>query len=79
MPQQLIYTSSPQGLVAGRSGYCTVAHSHGLREALQLSLEQISYYEHLSGTQARQPVVSTHRVIDIRGTRYHVLSHIVDA
>ncbi len=79
MPQQLIYTSAPRGVVAGRSGHCTVACSDGMREALQLRLEQISYYEHLAVSTGRQPIVCAHRIIDIRGTRYHVLSRMVDA
>ena len=79
MPQQLIYTSSPRGLVAGRSGYCTVACSQGMREALQLRLEQISYFEHLDAAGARQPSVCAYRTLDIRGSRFHVLSRIVDA
>ena len=40
MAHQLIYTSAPRGLQAGRSGYCTVAHSRDLRERLILPLEQ---------------------------------------
>ena len=79
MPQQLIYTSAPRGLVAGRSGYCTVARSATLREALMLRLEQYSYYDHLSLVGGRERPVFAFRVIDIRGTRYHVLSRIQDA
>ena len=79
MPQQLIYTSSPQGLMPGRSGYCTVACSEGMREALQLNLEQISYYDHLTGVAGQQPVVQAYRILNIRGSQFHVLSRIADA
>ena len=79
MPQQLIYTSAPSGLVAGRSGYCTVARSATMREAVMLRLEQLSYYDHLSLAGGHERPISACRVIDIRGTRYHVLSRIQDA
>src|ERR1039458_1509673 len=79
MPQQLIYTSAPRGLVAGRSGYCTVARSAAMREALMLRLEQFSYYDHVSLAGGRERPIYACRVIDIRGTRYHVLSRIQDA
>jgi GTPase-associated protein 1, N-terminal domain type 2 len=79
MPQQLIYTSAPRGVVAGRSGYCTVARSALMREALTLKLEQLSYYQHLSLSGARERPIFAYRIIDIRGTRFHVLSRIQDA
>src|SRR5689334_10405213 len=79
MPQQLIYTSAPRGILAGRSGYCTVARSASLREALMLQLEKLSYYEHLSLRGGKERPISCCRVVDIRGTRYHILSRIQDA
>lgn len=79
MPQQLIYTSAPRGVVAGRSGHCTVARSATLREALMLQLEKISYYQHLSLSGGQERPIYSCRVVDIRGTRYHVLSRIQDA
>jgi hypothetical protein len=80
MPQQLIYTSAPQGVDAGRSGYCTVARSSSMGESLVQRLEQLSYYERLSehGGEAERTVYSC-RIIDIRGKTYHVLSRIKDA
>jgi len=65
--------------MAGRSGYCTVAYSDGMREALQLSLEQISYYDHLAGSSTSRPLVHAYRILNIRGAQYHVLSRIADA
>jgi hypothetical protein len=79
MPQQLIYTSAPRGLVAGRSGHCTVARSDGMREALMLQLEKLSYYQHLSLSGGRERPIFSCRVLDIRGSQYHVLSRIQDA
>ncbi len=79
MPQQLIYTSAPRGLVAGRSGYCTVARSATMREALMLRLEQLSYFRHLSLSGNREHAIYAYRIVDIRGTRFHVLSRIQDA
>jgi hypothetical protein len=79
MPQQLIYTSAPRGLVAGRSGHCTVARSAGMREPLVLRLEQLSYYQHLSLAGGQERPISAYRVVDIRGSRFHVLSRIQDA
>jgi GTPase-associated protein 1, N-terminal domain type 2/Immunoglobulin I-set domain len=79
MPQQLIYTSAPRGLVAGRSGHCTVARSPDMREALMLQLEKLSYYQHLSLSGGRERPIFSCRVLDIRGSQYHVLSRIRDA
>lgn len=79
MPQQLIYTSAPRGLVAGRSGYCTVARSASMREALMLQLERFSYYQHLALSGGQERPIFACRVVDIRGSRFHVLSRIQDA
>lgn len=78
MPQQLIYTSAPRGLVAGRSGFCTVAMSSGMREALALRLEQLSFLDHGASGEATGRVVRAFRSLDVRGTRYFVLSRIQD-
>lgn len=79
MPQQLIYTSAPRGVVAGRSGHCTVARSATMREALMLQLEKLSYYQHLSLSGGQERPIYSCRVVDIRGSRYHVLSRIQDS
>ena len=44
-----------------------------------LRLEQFSYYDHVSLAGGRERPIYACRVIDIRGTRYHVLSRIQDA
>ncbi len=83
MAWQLIYTSALRTLVPGQSGYGTVARSADLREALIQRLEQFSYYQHLAGSPSRTNtpsyVVSAYRVLDFRGSRYHVLTRIQDA
>jgi len=79
MPQQLIYTSAPRGIVAGRSGHCTVARSASMREALMLQLEKFCYYQHLSLSGGQERPIFACRIVDIRGTRFHVLSRIQDA
>jgi hypothetical protein len=79
MPQQLIYTSAPRGIVAGRSGHCTVARSASMREALMLQLEKFCSYQHLSLSGGQERPIFSCRIVDIRGTRFHVLSRIQDA
>lgn len=65
--------------MAGRSGFCTVARSDGMREALILRLEQLSYYEHRSMSGGVEQPVCAYRIVDIRGSRFHVMSRIQDA
>jgi hypothetical protein len=79
MPQQLIYTSAPRGVIAGRSGHCTVARSAAMRDALMLQLEKLSYYQHLSLSGGLERPIYCCRVLDLRGSRYHVLTRIQDA
>ncbi len=50
-----------------------------MREALMLQLEKWSYYQHLSLSGGQERPIYSCRVIDIRGSRYHVLSRIQDA
>lgn len=82
MAWQLIYTSAPRTLTAGQSGYGTVARHAEMREILAQRLEQISYYSQgqlaAEGSHIR-PVVCAYRVLDVRGSKYHVLSRIQDA
>ena len=79
MPQQLIYTSAPRGVIAGRSGHCTVARSATMRDALMLQLEKLSYYQHLSLSGGQERPIYCCRILDLRGSRYHVLTRIQDA
>jgi hypothetical protein len=50
-----------------------------MREPLVLRLEQLSYYQHLSLSGGKERPIFTYRIIDIRGSRFHVLSRIQDA
>jgi hypothetical protein len=82
MAWQLIYTSAPRTLTAGQSGYGTVARSAEMRDALVQRLEQLSYYSHWTipgETSTPHPVICAYRVIDVRGSKYHLLSRIQDA
>jgi hypothetical protein len=81
MAWQLIYTSAQRTLTPGQCGYGTVARSPDLREALVQRLEQLSYYDLPPNTAGAGacPVVHACRVLDLRGSKYHVLSRIVDA
>ena len=82
MAWQLIYTSAARGLVAGRSGFCTVARHRELRDRLVTEIEQLSAYDRVTHPQLRGapgPVVAAHRILEATGNRYHVLSYIQDA
>jgi hypothetical protein len=89
MAWQLIFTSSQRTLTPGQSGFGTVARSLDLREALIQRLEQLSYYDPaipaapagLPGATSSRPTpaVFAHRLLDLRGTTYHLLSRIVVA
>ncbi len=81
MAWQLIYTSAQRTLTPGQCGYGTVARNADLREALVQRLEQLSYYDVLpnAARTAACPVVHACRVLDLRGSKYHLLSRIVDA
>jgi len=80
MPWQLIYTSAPRGLLSGQSGFCTVARSADLREALVQRLEQLSSYHYLrvseAATAKANPTISAYRLLDLRGMKYYVLTRI---
>src|ERR1039457_587017 len=81
MPWELIYTSAPRGLTPGQAGFCTVARTVDLREGLAQRLEQISSYHYVeyggASLQRRNPTISAYRILDIRGTKFHVLSRIL--
>jgi hypothetical protein len=49
-----------------------------MREALMLQLEKLSYYQHLSLSGGQERQIYSCRVLDIRGSRFHVLSRIQD-
>ncbi len=78
MPQELIYTSAQRGLKSGSSGFCTVAATEGIRDALLTRLEQLSYYKHLGVSGGIDRTISCHRLIEIRGERYRILSKLAN-
>ncbi|NBZ97120.1 MAG: hypothetical protein EBR40_12000, partial [Proteobacteria bacterium] len=78
MAWQLVYTSAPALIDAGRSGFGTVARHEAIRPALQTELERISQFSREQGL-SRNRILFYHRVMDLRGERYHVLSRIKDA
>ena len=44
-----------------------------------LQLEKFCYYQHLSLSGGQERPIFACRIVDIRGTRFHVLSRIQDA
>ena len=76
MARQLVFTSAPQGLTPGRTGFCTVARHADLRERLVPLIEGLSVYP--SGWQP-PPVICSFRLLDRGGARVAVLSRIVEA
>ena len=78
MAWQLIYTSAPRSLEAGRSGFGTVARHRAITPLLASAIERISQFSRLPGTDADR-VIFCHRIIAVGGGRFHVLSMIRDA
>jgi len=76
MARQLVFTSAPQGLTPGRTGYCTVARHRDLRERLVPVLESLSQYP--SDWQP-SPTIYTFRQLELAGARFPVLTRIVEA
>jgi len=76
MARQLVFTSAPQGLTPGRTGFSTVARHGDLRERLVPLLEGLSVYP--PGWQP-PPVICAFRLLDLGGTRIPVLSRVIDA
>lgn len=72
MPLQLIFTSAPQGLTPGRSGYCTVARHRAVTERLAQLLESIGTpHERADGE------TFTFRTLEAGGKNWCVLSRFV--
>ena len=80
---ELIYTSAPQGLIAGRSGFCTVAMTGGFPPNLIAAIENMSGYKTLfpPGNPAsdRNPVNYSCQHLFAGNTRYTVVSRIAFA
>tara|TARA_R110002111_G_scaffold1162_5_gene8251 strand:- start:13594 stop:16185 length:2592 start_codon:yes stop_codon:yes gene_type:complete len=83
MTQEILYTSAPEGLKPGSSGFCTVVSTSGMAQNLAMKLESMSGYRHAfpphSSEAKFNPVNYSHLTIQIGGRKYHVLSRISDA
>jgi hypothetical protein len=78
MAWQLIYTSAPRSLEAGRSGFGTVARHRAISPLLVSTIERASQFSRLPGVDTGR-VIYSYRIITIAGGRFHVLSSIRDA
>ena len=74
MPKELIFTSAPNGVDPGSSGYCTVAKHKGIDRLLTKALEGISYYEMMNDPE--KPVVRTYRILRLKTGIFCILSRI---
>ncbi len=79
MAQQLIFTSTPQGLEPGRSGYCTVARHKDLRHRLVRELERLSVYDFGQQVGGKKVEISIYRKIILGSEEFYVLTKICDA
>ncbi|HEY3898290.1 MAG TPA: hypothetical protein VGM54_06740 [Chthoniobacter sp.] len=78
MAWQLIYTSAPRSLEAGRSGFGTVARHRAISPLLVSTIERSSQFSRLPGVDTER-VIFSYRIINIAGGRFHVLSSIRDS
>ena len=78
MAWQLIYTSAPRLLEAGRSGFGTVARHRQISSLLVSTIERASQFARLPGLGTAR-VIYCHRIVAVAGGRFHVLSCIRDA
>ena len=72
MPLQLVFTSAPQGLTPGRSGYCTVARHRAIPERLAQLLESVGTPHELSEGET-----FTFRTLEAGDRHWFVLSRFV--
>jgi len=79
MAQQLIFTSTPQGLEPGRSGYCTVARHKDLRHRLVRELERLSVYDFGQQTGSSRSDICIFRKVPLGSEEFYVLTKICDA
>jgi len=77
---ELIYTSVPKGLAAGRSGFCTAAYTEGIPKPLILTCESLSSYRHLFPPGDRQealnPVLFAHAIVTRMDKPFSVVSRV---
>ena len=78
MALQLIYTSAPRLLQAGRTGFGTVAKHAAIRGALQSEIERFSQFSRQEGLRPDR-VIFQYRSLSISGAQFHVISRLKDA
>jgi len=78
MAFQLVYTSAPKLLQAGRTGFGTVARHPALKGTLQEEIERISQFSRVAGLDIHRTIYA-HRVLNVRGEAFNVISRIRDA
>src|SRR3954470_15225282 len=81
MSHQIYYTSAPEGLKRGSSGFCTVATSENIPKNLWDRLEALSAYRHhfSNANPGENPVSYAHWLLNVSGAAYHVLSRVCDS
>ncbi|MBT7742413.1 MAG: hypothetical protein HN727_11485 [Opitutae bacterium] len=79
MARQLIFTSAPQGLEPGRSGYCTVARHKDIRSRLVRELERLSVYDYNQQGEGPKAKVALFRKLALGSEEFFVISRISDA
>jgi len=77
MAQQLVYTSAPRLLQAGRTGFGTVAMHAGIPSWLQSEIEGFSQFSRLPGLDPSRVILS-HAVFGQGDRKHHVFSRIQD-
>lgn len=75
---ELIFTSTPQGLIAGRSGFASVAWSEGMPANYVPILEALSAYKFPQETQSA-PICYSYRKLSVGGKILRVVSRIAPA
>jgi hypothetical protein len=78
MAWQLLYTSAPRLLEAGRSGFGTIARHREIPPLVAAAVERISQFSRQPGLDPGR-VIYAHRVLSVSGQRFHVLSCTRDA
>ena len=78
MAWQLIYTSAPRLLEAGRTGFGTVARHRAVSGVLASSIERFSQFARLPGHDPRR-IVHACRILTVGSGTCHVLSCLQDA
>lgn len=78
MALQLVYTSAPRLLEAGRTGFGTVARHRAAGGLLAAAVERVSQFGRSAGQNPRRVVLS-HRILHAGASSHHVFSCIRDA